>query len=135
MLTRGGARRIGRFIVLTAHAWLGLIAFDLALFAGFSRVHARLRRHCPRRRSPSWAAADDIIWAVDEACVWYVKRAACLQRSAIATWLLRRHGVAAELVIGCRPLPFESHAWVEVDGHIVNDQPQYRKYFSVLDRF
>jgi len=124
-----------RLIVLMAHAWLGLIAFDLALLAGFSRVHDRLRRHCPRRGPSSWAAADDIIWAVDEACVWYVKRAACLQRSAIATWLLRRHGVAAELVIGCRPLPFESHAWVEVDGHIVNDQPQYQKYFSVLDRF
>jgi hypothetical protein len=123
-----------RLIVLTAHAWLGLIAFDLALLAGFSRVHDWLRRRCPRRRPSSWAAVDDIIWAVDEACVWYVKRAACLQRSAIATWLLRRHGVAAELVIGCRPLPFESHAWVEVDGHIVNDRPQYQKYFSVLDR-
>jgi hypothetical protein len=63
-----------------------------------------------------------------------VKRAACLQRSAVATWLLRRHGVPAELVIGYRPLPFESHAWVEVDGQVVNDLPQYKKVFKVLDR-
>ena len=33
----------------------------------------------------------------------------------------RRNGIAAQLVIGCRPLPFESHAWVEVDGRVVND--------------
>ncbi len=74
------------------------------------------------------------MWAVDEACVWYVKRVACLQRSVIATWLLRRYGMQAELVIGYRPLPFESHAWVEVDGQVVNDRPQYQKFFTVLDR-
>jgi hypothetical protein len=57
-----------------------------------------------------------------------------LQRSVVATWLLRHHGWRAELVIGCRPLPFESHAWVEVDGQVVNDRPQYQKVFTVLDR-
>lgn len=121
--------------MLTAHAWFGLIAFDFALAAGFARVHERVRRFRPAsRRQPSPSAIDDIVWAVDEACVWYVKRAACLQRSVIAAWLLRSHGVEAELVIGYRPLPFESHAWVEVDGAIVNDRPQYQKAFTVLDR-
>ena len=66
--------------------------------------------------------------------MWYVKRAACFQRSVVATWILRRHGHAASLVIGYRPIPFESHAWVEVDGLVVNDLPQYRKAFAVLDR-
>ena len=32
------------------------------------------------------------------------------------------------------PLPFESHAWVEVDGRVVNDRPQYQRAFTVLDR-
>jgi hypothetical protein len=58
----------------------------------------------------------------------------CLQRSMVATWLLRRHGIAAKMVIGCRPLPFESHAWVEVDGCVVNDRPQYQRAFRVLER-
>ncbi len=66
--------------------------------------------------------------------MWYVKRAACLQRSVVATWMLRRHGIAAEMVIGCRPLPFESHAWVEVEGRVVNDLPQYQRAFIVLNR-
>lgn len=135
MLTSRGGRRATTLALLTAHAWLGLIAFDAALLLGFSRLHDRVRGRRPSNRHPSsQPAIADIVWAVDEACVWYVKRAACLQRSVIATWLLRRHGVQAELVIGYRPLPFESHAWVEVDGAVVNDRPQYQKVFTVLDR-
>src|SRR5436309_2801754 len=57
-----------------------------------------------------------------------------VQRSVGATGLLRRHGLQAELVIACRPLPFESHAWVEVNGRVANDRPQYQKFFTVLDR-
>ena len=122
-----------RMTVLTVQAWLALLAFDLARPAGFARMCAWLQRRRPSSRS-SGAAAGDIVWSVDEACVWYVKRAACLQRSVVATWLLRRHGIPAQLVIGCRPLPFESHAWVEVEGRVVNDLPQYQRAFAVLNR-
>lgn len=125
--------RAVHLIELTIEAWLALAAFDVARLAGFARVRERLRRLSPARKA-SAASIDDVVWSVDEACVWYVKRAACLQRSVVATWLLRRHGIAAELVIGCRPLPFESHAWVEVDGCVVNDRPQYQRAFTVLDR-
>ena len=118
---------------LTLQAWLGLLVFDVTRLAGFARLCAWLRR---RRVGShvSIASTADVVWSVDEACVWYVKRAACLQRSVVATWLLRRQGIAAEMVIGCRPLPFESHAWVEVDGRVVNDRPQYQRAFTVLDR-
>jgi hypothetical protein len=134
VLTLGSLQRAGRLGALTAEAWLSLAAFDLALFTGFARVHERLRR-CPvRARAVKSQTADQVVWAVDEACVWYVKRAACLQRSAVATRLLRRRGIRADLVIGYRPIPFESHAWVEVDGRIVNDRQQYQKFFAVLER-
>jgi hypothetical protein len=125
-----------RLISLTVQAWLGLVAFDLALLCGFERIHEEVRacRVRERHRVKRQSTEEDVIWAVDEACVWYVKRAACLQRSAVATWLLRRQGLRAELVIGYRPLPFESHAWVEVDGRVVNDRPQYQKVFRVLER-
>jgi hypothetical protein len=125
--------RPGRLVWLTAQAWIGLVAFDLARPAGFARLCAWLRlRHTALRRDA--LTSEDIVWSVDEACVWYVKRAACLQRSVVATWLLRRYGFAAEMVIGCRPLPFESHAWVEVGGRVVNDLPQYQRAFTVLNR-
>ena len=125
--------RAGRLARLTAQAWMGLVAFDIARGAGFARLHSWLRGVRAHGDSGGEGAAD-IVWAVEEACVWYVKRAACLQRSVVATWLMRRHGIAATLVIGCRALPFESHAWVEVDGAVVNDRPQYPRAFTVLDR-
>ena len=127
------AHRAVLLSALTVTAWIELAAFDLARPAGFSRLCASLARTRAIRRR-SLATADDIVWAVEEACVWYVKRAACLQRSFVTTRMLRRHGFAAEMVIGCRPLPFESHAWVEVDGRVVNDLPQYQRAFTVLNR-
>lgn len=125
--------RAVRLAFLVVQAWLLLAIGDCARRAGFKRTCERLQKLRPTNRR-SWARTEDVIWAVDEACVWYVKRAACLQRAVVATRLLRRHGVRAELVIGCRPLPFESHAWVEVAGLVVNDRPQYQRAFSVLDR-
>jgi len=123
-----------RLSALTARAWLALAVFDLTLLAGFARVLARVRACRVNTRRRDHFRLEHIVWAVDEACVWYVKRAPCLQRSAVAACLLRRYGVHAELVIRYRPLPFESHAWVEVEGHVVNDRPQYQKFFTVLDR-
>jgi hypothetical protein len=134
-LTWHNLRSANRRAVLTGQAWLGLIVFDAVRLAGFARLHEWVRRyHVRQRRKGDRPDAEDVVWAVDEACVWYVKRAACLQRSVVATWLLRRHGLPAELVLGYRPIPFESHAWVELNGLIVNDRQQYKKFFAVLER-
>jgi hypothetical protein len=120
--------------LLVVRAWMALLIFDVVRLAGFGRIH-RLVDRCPVRRSVKGTLSlEEIVWAVDEACVWYVKACACLQRSVVSTWMLRRRGFYASLVIGYRPIPFESHAWVEVGGVIVNDRPQYQKAFRVLER-
>jgi hypothetical protein len=134
VLTPRGVGTAVRPAWLTVCAWWGLVAFDLAVIRGFAGVHDAIRA-CPvRARWTGSHSIEEIVWAVDEACVWYVKSAACLQRSTVATWLLRRNGVRADLVIGYRPVPFESHAWVEVEGRVVNDRPQYQRFFAVLER-
>jgi len=119
---------------LTLQAWLALALFDIAGLAGFARIHAFVRTRRVNQRPRHIDDPADVVWAVDEACVWYVKRAACLQRSAVATCLLRRGGHAATLLVGYRAVPFESHAWVEVDGVVVNDRPEYQTCFRVLAR-
>jgi hypothetical protein len=48
--------------------------------------------------------------------------------------LLRRRGWRAEMVIGAQILPFKSHAWVEIEGQVVNDKPYMRDIYNVLER-
>lgn len=72
--------------------------------------------------------------AMDLACVFYFKRVLCLQRSAATAIQLRQHGWAAAMVIGAQLLPFQSHAWVEIENRIVNDKPYISEMFQLLDR-
>jgi hypothetical protein len=37
------------------------------------------------------------------------------------------------MMIGAQQMPFRAHAWVEVDGHVVNDKPYMREMYAVLD--
>ncbi len=77
---------------------------------------------------------EELCRAMDFACVLYPKQVLCLQRSAATTLLLRRRGIAAEMVIGAQLLPFKSHAWVESKGAVVNDKPYVREIYRILDR-
>ncbi len=72
--------------------------------------------------------------AVDLACVWYWKEVLCLQRSAATAFLLKQHGIPAKMVIGSQQVPFKVHAWVEVEGIVVNDKPYIRDTYSVLEK-
>lgn len=72
--------------------------------------------------------------AMDLACVFYFRRVLCLQRSAATTILLRRYGWRAEMVTGAQIMPYEFHAWTEIDGVVVNDKPYMRDIYQVLER-
>lgn len=117
-------------------AWLLLLAMDIAMhFVGFEGfrdfVAQRKMRATPSTPSPAVA---DLCRAVDTACALYFKPALCLQRSAATTWLLRRHGRGARMVIGATIAPFRSHAWVEADGRVVNDKASTVEAYHVLAR-
>jgi hypothetical protein len=121
--------------MLACRAYLQLIRMDLYLARGdFSALYERVRLVRLRKRAESPEATEAICRAVDIASVWYWKQVPCLQRSAAATCLLRRHGIAAQLVIGAQCMPFRAHAWVEVEGKIVNDKPYISELYAVLDR-
>jgi len=116
-------------------AYWQLLLFERAIARGsFDRVYSRVR-NCPiDTRTPAEGTAERICSALDMACIWYWKEIPCLQRSAATACLLRRHGVAAQMVIGVQHLPFRAHAWVEVDGVVVNDKPYAPEMYAVLDR-
>jgi hypothetical protein len=122
-----------RFLALRAYT--KLILFDLYLARGnFEALYAKVRNYPVRKKESGPRAIERICYAVDLATIWYWKQAQCLQRSAAAVCLLRQHGVPAELVIGAQQLPFKAHAWVEVDGRVVNDKPYMQEMYAVLDR-
>ena len=70
--------------------------------------------------------------AVHAAAVWYPKQTLCLQKASVTASLLRQHGFAADMKIGVRKQPFHAHAWVEVDGQVVGDHQNVRKYFREI---
>ena len=116
-------------------SWLLLVYFDcLMRFHGFQRIHAAVREQRLRHVSKVQESDSELSHAVDLACVCYFKRVLCLQRSASLAVLLRRHGWNAEMVIGAQLIPFQSHAWVEVDGRVINDKPYIAEIFQVLER-
>jgi transglutaminase superfamily protein/coenzyme PQQ synthesis protein D (PqqD) len=79
-------------------------------------------------------AIDRVCKAVSYACVFYPKWVRCLQRSATTTCLLRSLGVNAAMVIGAQKVPFDQHAWTEVDGRVIDEQADIPSTFLVLDR-
>lgn len=116
-------------------SWLVLLYFDWLMHVrGFQRIHAVVREQKLRATAEVPESDIEISRAVDLACVFYFKRVLCLQRSAATAVLLRRHGWNAQMVIGAQLLPFQSHAWVELDGRVVNDKPYVTERFQVLER-
>lgn len=121
-----------RYVGLVVRAWCELARFDL-LRALSTRSTLRLRPVAPRGRKATDAERTRAVCnAVATATCLYWKPVMCLQRSICTARLVRARGVPAHLVIGYRPDPFLSHAWVEVDGRVVNDSPIYRQRLFVL---
>lgn len=79
-------------------------------------------------------AVDHVCKAVNYACIWYPRQVLCLQRSFVTTYLLRKLGVDAHMVLGAQKLPFKAHAWVEVDGRAVNERSNVQATYAVWDR-
>jgi hypothetical protein len=115
-------------------AYWELINFERFLARGdFAAIYNVVRNHPVGGPSLSGSVVGRICTAVDVACIWYWKEVLCLQRSAATACLLKRHGVPAQMVIGAQQMPFKAHAWVEVDGQVVNDKPYMREIYMVLD--
>ena len=116
-------------------ALVGLVAIDLLLFArNFATLHRIVRNWSVSGKEAPADVTNRVCDAVNHACIWYPKRALCLQRSALTTCLLRSHGVPARMVIGAQKLPFKAHAWVEVGGRAVNERTDVQSIYGVWER-
>lgn len=120
-------------VLLVVGALYELVRYEANIrLRGSGRILSQLRLQTvvrkPNGRESEQAVCDAVLLAT---CLYW-KPVLCLQRAVCTARLLRRHGVAARLVIGYRPAPFFAHAWVEVDGRVVYGSPAYQKRLRLL---
>jgi hypothetical protein len=122
-----------RLVLLTFNAFLQLVRYETVLaVCGIGRIVQQLNRQ-PVSESPVIRELErDICDAVLLATCFHWKPVLCLQRSVCTARLLKKHGINARVVIGYRPVPFFSHAWVEVDGRVVYGSPAYKRQLQPL---
>jgi hypothetical protein len=116
-------------------ALLGLLAFDISgLACNFSRLHRTVAGWPVAQKTAHPEVLERTCSAMNYACSWYPKQARCLQRAAVTTCLLRTCGVPAQMVLGAQKLPFKAHAWVEVDGRVINERRPVQAIYRVCER-
>jgi hypothetical protein len=114
--------RIPRALVFAA--LIALLGYEITrTIGGFQRIRALIVRRGKAKNLESRGDPVRIVClAVAKACSLYPRTVKCLQRSSVIVYLLRMYGVKADLVFGVERFPFYAHAWVEVEGRIVNDR-------------
>ena len=116
-------------------AFFMLLTYDiLSTLCHFQTVYSLVGRWRVKENTKELGVIDRACMAVNYACVWYPKQALCLQRSFVTTYLLRKHGVRAQMVLGAQKLPFKAHAWVEVDGRAINERSNVQATYAVWDK-
>ena len=121
--------------MLFFRALFALFVFDvLNTLRRFKTLHSTVKSWKVANKPVGEDTIDRVCTAVNYACVWYPKQALCLQRSFVITYLLRRSGVPAQMVLGAQKLPFRAHAWVEVNARAVNEKSDVRATYGVWER-
>ena len=116
-------------------AYWELLNLEYPLFRqNFAAIYERVRNTPLGVPAREKVTADQICHAVDLAAALYLKPARCLQRSAATACLLKKFGFPAEMVVGVQQIPFLAHAWVELDGRVVNDKPYMSEIYLELSR-
>lgn len=72
------------------------------------------------------------ISTLNNAYYLFSKKNNCLIYSFALITLLNRMGVVENLILGVRTRPFFSHAWVECNGNIINDDVKLCGKLSVI---
>lgn len=124
------------FLILAQAAVL-LPAVKLAQrWTRLDRLHNRLNKtigtgfRSPDRRSKN-ISADDVARLVGVAARRGLVRTSCLQHALVLWTLLKRHGFDAAIRFGVRKneAALEAHAWVELDGRVLNDSADIREQY------
>lgn len=133
--SRGTSSCTEVFVMLFLQALFALLLYDiLSTFRPFKVIRSTVKGWKVADKQGSCDIINRVSRAVDCACLWYPKQALCLQRSFVSTYLLRKRGIPAQMVLGALKLPFKAHAWVEVNERAVNERSDDRAIKGVWER-
>lgn len=130
-----------RWLKIQLAFFLPLVVFGLRLL-GFRRVYvglSRLGTNKVRRRLPTNVAQPMARHIAELAHIvnrgYFCSRFACLAESLTLWWILLSYGISAEFRLGVRTItgPFESHAWVEYRGEVINDIRNINRIYEAFD--
>lgn len=137
-IPRPARRRPLRALARAGYAWGALVlvrgVLGRAGLRGLERLLAVRPAVHPLPPERHRVAIAETRTALDRARRGQVGHVACLPRAAACALVLRRRGVPADVVIGVRGQPFTAHAWVEVDGRIVDDTAAGSGPYTVIRR-
>jgi hypothetical protein len=115
---------------------LALVKASLAV-VGFGRtlrwIERRVPQHVHARSTEHPALIARVEYAVALAAALYPGHAACLERSLLLYWYLRRAGVDVRFRMGVQMYPFLAHAWVEHRAEVINDLPEHVRRFRPIE--
>jgi hypothetical protein len=116
---------------------LGLLTlYDLTpLHKQFAVLHAVVREWPVGASRAQSLDPNEICKSLNLACIWYPKQVLCLQRSFVLTCILRSYGLPAIMVIGAQKLPFQAHAWTEINGRPINESSGIESRYFAWDRW
>ena len=125
--------KTARYASLVFRALCEITRYELIVsLRGIGCILRQLRQQRVSQKPCTEALQRAICEAVLLATCFYWKPVLCLQRSVCTVRLLRKFGIDARLAIGYRPSPFFSHAWVEVNGRVVDGSAAYQKRLRSL---
>lgn len=129
-----------RWLLLRVFAWLALIGAGLHLmnFQRLRRLLLRFSRTTQQALNNDSAREQAAVTSrlVQAAACRMPFRATCLVRSTTLWYLLRRQGIDSVIRIGVNREEgeFHAHAWVEIDGMVLNDRVDIHRHYVPFDQ-
>ncbi len=139
-------QRLPEAALLAARAWVALaqvdvhlrrVGFQASLAAACSGATASDGAADPRQQAACVARARRYAAAIERAARCYPRRADCLQQSLVLHQWMQREGVPTTLQLGVLrghngSSAFRAHAWVELNGRVLNDRAAAVRVFARL---
>lgn len=83
-------------------------------------------------KAPAMDEVSKLVRSLNAASLLYYKKTKCLEWACASILTGYRYGLDMKLVIGVQNRPFYAHAWVELCGDVVGDDPMRREQFAVI---